>query len=142
VGVVEDQAETPEGATQVSPSTKPATSRVKISKIFENTPAATSGLKSGDVVLRIGNRNITKPTDVIDASFFAEVGEQIPVEVERDGKLLTYKFVVGERPSSMPSVVRIPKIDETSPQILPPVAPSDPEQSKAPDAVNVSAPQH
>lgn len=79
--------------------------RVKISQFFNQTPASNSGLQAGDIVVRIDKREIYRPADVIDASFYAKVGQELPVVVLRDGKLLTYKFVVGERPSSMPIAV-------------------------------------
>lgn len=75
---------------------------VRITQLFAGTPASTSGLQPGDVVVRIDKREITRPADVIDASFFAQVGQEMPVVVSRNGQLLTFKFVVGERPDRIP----------------------------------------
>lgn len=75
---------------------------VRITQLFAGTPAAASGLQPGDVVVRIDKREITRPADVIDASFFARVGEEMPVVVSRNGQLLTFKFVIGERPDRLP----------------------------------------
>ncbi|SDU02065.1 serine protease, S1-C subfamily, contains C-terminal PDZ domain [Verrucomicrobium sp. GAS474] len=90
---------------------------VKITQLFESTPASTSGLQPGDTVVRIGPREIAKASDVIDASFYSEVGDDLAVVVNRKGKLLTYKFTVGERPSRLP--VPIPAIVPTSPADVP-----------------------
>lgn len=79
---------------------------VKISQLFEDTPAYLSGLSLGDVVIKIGNRPISCPADVMDASFFSQVGQETSVTVQRDGKQLVYKFVVQERPSAMPTVAQ------------------------------------
>ena len=90
---------------------------VKITQLFESTPASTSGLQTGDTVVRIGQREIAKASDVIDASFFSRVGEDLAVVVNRKGKLLTFKFTVGERPSRLP--VPLPATVPTSPADLP-----------------------
>ena len=75
---------------------------VRITQLFDGTPAALSGLQPGDVVVRVDKREIVRPSDVIDASFFSRVGEEIPVVVARKGQLLTFKFTVGERPERIP----------------------------------------
>jgi predicted metalloprotease with PDZ domain len=59
---------------------------VVISQFFENSPAIGCGLKVGDQVVRIGKREISRPSDVIDVSFFSKVGYDLPVEVLPMGK--------------------------------------------------------
>lgn len=76
---------------------------VVVSNLFAETPAAASGIQPGDVVLKIGNRPIHSPRDVLDASFFSKVGEKIPVTVEREGKVLTYEITVAERKPLAPA---------------------------------------
>jgi len=90
---------------------------VRITQLFASTPAATSGLQSGDTVVRIGQREIAKASDVIDASFYSRVGEDMTVVVNRGGKLLTYRFTVGERPTRLP--VPLPAVPATSPADVP-----------------------
>lgn len=79
---------------------------VEITQLFGDTPASQSGLAPGDVVTKIGNRPITCPADVMDASFYSQVGQETNVTVLRDGKPLVYKFVVQERPTAMPTVAQ------------------------------------
>jgi len=75
VGVnVEEQKEAVEG------------SHVRIAELGPETPAAQSGLKDGDILVRVGNIQISKAEDVIDASFFLTAGDRIPIVVVRDGK--------------------------------------------------------
>jgi len=88
---------------------------VRITQIFQGAPASASGLQPGDVVVRIDRREIVRPCDVIDASFFARVGEELPIVVSRNGKLMTFKFVVSERPTQIPVVLPNP-----DPAFLPP----------------------
>ena len=56
---------------------------VLVDELFENTPAAKSGLKKGDVLLQIGDKKITTPEDVLDASFFLTGGDEVPIIVLR-----------------------------------------------------------
>jgi len=84
--------------------TSATTKGVIVSNLFENTPALTSGIKVGDLVLKIGSREIRRPSDVIDLSFFSRVGEDLPVVVMREGKTMTFKILVQERPTLLPAV--------------------------------------
>ncbi|MDE1170408.1 MAG: S1C family serine protease [Verrucomicrobium sp.] len=83
----------------------PGADGVRIAQIFTGTPAAASGLEPGDTVLKIDGRAMRHPCDVIDASFFSRVGEEMSVVVDRGGKTLTFAFPVGERPERMPVAV-------------------------------------
>jgi serine protease Do len=78
VGVnVEEQDEAVEG------------SHVRIAELGPETPAAQSGLKDGDVLLKVGDIDISKAEDVIDASFFLTAGDRVAVVVVRDGREMT-----------------------------------------------------
>jgi len=76
---------------------------VVVTNLFAETPAATSGIQPGDIVLKIGRREIHTPRDVLDASFFSKVGEKLPVVVLRDGQLRTFEITVAERKPLAPS---------------------------------------
>jgi serine protease Do len=107
---------------------------VKISQLFEDTPAYLSGLELGDVVTKIGARSISCPADVMDASFFSQVGQETNVTVVRDGKQLVYKFIVQERPSAMPTVAQ-----KHRPQPAPVVV--SPQPNAAPEGIQVKVTQ-
>lgn len=81
---------------------------VKVSQLFQETPAAQSGIQPGDHVVEVAGKPIRQPSDVLDVAFFAKVGAKIPVVVERDGKLLTYGIEVIERPASSSMVEPMP----------------------------------
>lgn len=87
VGVVQDERE--------NLTAKP----VKISQLFKDTPAESSGLQMGDHVLKIGDREIHKPADILDAAFFSKVGQKIPIDVLRNGVQKQFTIEVRERPS-------------------------------------------
>jgi S1-C subfamily serine protease len=71
---------------------------VRVVQVVPGTPASESGIQSGDTVMRIDAREIYRPADVLDASFFSQVGANMSVVVRRDEKLYNYNFAVIERP--------------------------------------------
>ncbi|MEI6073649.1 MAG: S1C family serine protease [Verrucomicrobiae bacterium] len=78
VGVeVEDAAEPSAGST------------AKVAVFDPQTPAAQSGLKPGDILLKIGGTPIGTSEDVIDASYFLTAGESTEIEVLRGTEKLS-----------------------------------------------------
>jgi len=80
---------------------------VRVVQVVVGTPASESGIRSGDTVMRIDAREIYRPADVLDASFFSQVGATMKVVVRREEKLYNYNFAVIERPQN-PGAVTIP----------------------------------
>jgi S1-C subfamily serine protease len=73
---------------------------VRVVQVVPGTPASQSGIQAGDTVMRIDAREIYRPADVLDASFFSHVGGTMIVVVRRDEKLYNYSFAVTERPTT------------------------------------------
>jgi serine protease Do len=73
---------------------------VCVLKLEPGTPASKSGIRPGDIVMRIDSREIYRPSDVLDASFFSQVGGNMTVVVRRDQQLYNYSFAVIERPEA------------------------------------------
>ncbi|HEY0256400.1 MAG TPA: S1C family serine protease [Candidatus Methylacidiphilales bacterium] len=73
---------------------------VRVVQAVPGTPASQSGIHPGDIVMRIDAREIYRPADVLDASFFSHVGGNMTVVVRRDDKLFNYTFAVIERPET------------------------------------------
>ena len=91
-----------------APDTEHDGRTVRVVQVVPGTPASESGIRAGDTVMRIDSREIYRPADVLDASFFSQVGANMNVVVRRDDKLFNYTFAVIERPqnpSAMPSPV-------------------------------------
>jgi len=61
-------------------------SSARIRALRLDGPGYKGGLRSGDVLLRIGDRKITNPEDVVDASFYVTADEPLTVKVARVGK--------------------------------------------------------
>jgi serine protease Do len=73
---------------------------VRVVRTVPGTPASQSGILPGDTVMRIDSREIYRPADVMDASFFSHVGGNMTVVVRRNESLLDYTFAVMERPAA------------------------------------------
>jgi serine protease Do len=75
----------------VSEAAEPAGgSRAQVTQISPGTPAANCGIKEGDVLVQLGQKKITEPEDVFDASFYITAGEMVPITVMRGDKKLTF----------------------------------------------------
>jgi len=85
----------------VSEATQPVEgSRAEMTQIMEETPAARSGIKSGDILLQVGRKKVTQPEDVLDASFFITAGETVPITVMRGDQKLTFHVQATLHPAS------------------------------------------
>lgn len=81
---------------------------VVIRNLNPGTPAEQSGLLSGDLVMSIGGFDIHEPKDVLDASFYAKVGEPINITILRNGKKIETILTLTTRPATSPSVEKLP----------------------------------
>ncbi|MEM9399148.1 MAG: S1C family serine protease [Verrucomicrobiota bacterium] len=101
---------------------------VIISQLYQETPAIHSGLEPGDVLIKIGDRVIKHPSDVLDAAFFSYVGEKLPVLVKRGDQDLILSLETTLRPESSRLVEPIRRFlpenklllpDEKKPELMP-----------------------
>jgi serine protease Do len=75
-------------------------SRAEMTEIMKETPAFGSGIKTGDILLQVGNTKVREPEDVIDASFFITAGDTIPITILRGGEKMTYDVQADFHPAS------------------------------------------
>jgi len=75
-------------------------SRARMNEIMDDTPAAGSGIKAGDILLQVGNTAVHEPEDVIDASFFISAGDTVAITVLRGKEKLIFNLQAGFHPAS------------------------------------------
>ena len=75
-------------------------SLAEMTHIMEETPAAKSGIKAGDILLQVGRKKVTQPEDVLDASFFITAGDLVPITVMRGNQKLTFNVQATMHPAS------------------------------------------
>jgi S1-C subfamily serine protease len=71
-----------------------------MTQIMEDTPAARSGIKPGDILLQVGRKKVTQPEDVLDASFFITAGDTVPITVMRGNQKMTFNVQAALHPAS------------------------------------------
>jgi S1-C subfamily serine protease len=75
-------------------------STAEMTEIMKDTPAYGSGMKTGDILLQVGNTKVHEPEDVIDASFFITAGDTVPIVVVRANEKLNFEMTAGFHPAS------------------------------------------
>ncbi len=88
-----------------------AGSRAEMTNILPETPAAESGVKSGDILLQVGDKPIHQPEDVLDASFFITAGDTVPITVMRGDQKLTFNVQADFHPDGQkPAFIAAPSL--------------------------------
>src|SRR5438094_2376620 len=106
------------GVGNVSPASHEIDgSRAMVTQVGDDTPAARSGMKEGDVLLQIGKKKITDPEDIFDASFYITAGDVIPITVLRGNQKLTFNVQAAMHPATRTGVLL------ASPGVIPGVLP-------------------
>lgn len=70
-----------------------------IFKIQEGSPAEKAGIQVGDVVLKIADKDIRNPHDLVNIVSGLEVGQKVKVNIIREGETLEIEVEIGARPS-------------------------------------------
>src|SRR6201997_2716489 len=90
----------------VSEATQPVEgSRAEMTQIMDDTPAARSGIKPGDILLQVGRKKVTQPEDVLDASFFITAGDTVPITVMRGDQKMIFHVQATLHPASRTGVM-------------------------------------
>src|SRR5438067_7442369 len=80
-------------------------SRAEMTQIMDDTPAARSGIKPGDILLQVGRKKVTQPEDVLDASFFITAGDTVPITVMRGDQKMIFHVQATLHPASRTGVM-------------------------------------
>ncbi len=65
-----------------------------VTAVVPSGPAARAGLEPGDLLLRVGRRPVPEPSALAEALEAFSAGEEIPVQVVRDGRIYAASIVV------------------------------------------------
>lgn len=74
---------------------------VKIKSVSKGSAAEKAGLKEGDIITKIGDKEIDDPEELMDVVKSYKPKDEVKIYYERDGKLNNTKAVLGERKQSM-----------------------------------------
>jgi putative serine protease PepD len=71
----------------------------EIQAVAPGSPAQSAGLRAGDVITGVDGSPVREPEDVSDAVNALEPGDEVEVEVSRDGERRTVTIELATRPS-------------------------------------------
>lgn len=74
----------------------PVTWAIYVTDVVAGSPASHAGLQPGDLITRIGDVTIDENHSYINALFQYKPGDQVTLEVVRDGKTLQVQVTLGE----------------------------------------------
>ncbi|HEY9627421.1 MAG TPA: HhoA/HhoB/HtrA family serine endopeptidase [Coleofasciculaceae cyanobacterium] len=72
---------------------------ILVVKVMEDSPAARAGIRAGDVIQKIGNTAVTTADTVQSTVESSKIGEDLPLEIRRNGQTLT----IGVKPGVLPA---------------------------------------
>ncbi len=76
------------------------TGAVKVSCVVPNGPAASAGLKAGDVITSLNGKSVTNYDSLTSAVLAAKPGEKVAITVTRDGSTKNLSVTLTNRPST------------------------------------------
>ena len=71
-----------------------------VSKVLDNSPAGQGGIETGDIIVAFNGRRVEQSSDLPPMVGSTRVGDKIPVEVMRGGKLRKLTLEIGALPDS------------------------------------------
>jgi serine protease Do len=75
-------------------------SGVAVTEVFPDTPAATSGLQSGDVIVKFDGQAVRDPQQLQLVVERSEFGKTLKIDIVRDGKSMQLSYKPEEQPGS------------------------------------------
>ena len=70
-----------------------------VRSVVPGEPAAKAGIQQGDVIVRVGGREVTPDETVSYLIANSSVGSRVPLEIIRDGRRQNLQVQVGQRPT-------------------------------------------
>ena len=83
-------------------STTQGTGGALVREVTSGGPAADAGVRTGDVIVRVGGDRVQEPDDVAGAIQDMRPGERVEVELRRDGDSRTVSVELGNRAGRTP----------------------------------------
>ena len=75
-----------------------ARSGILVVEVTERSPAAAAGIKIGDVLVAVGDRQLDSLADLVEALRDRRIGEGTDIEVDRSGQRARLRLTLGQRP--------------------------------------------
>ena len=87
---------------ETSPASAVGDIGARIERVIPGGPAQRAGLREGDVIMRVGDKDVNDPSDVSSAISARKPGDEVEIQVERGGQVTKIEARLGTRPSNTP----------------------------------------
>jgi C-terminal processing protease CtpA/Prc len=77
---------------------------VLIEKVIEDSPAEKAGLKAGDIILKIEDKDIEDYGDLVRVLNYYDPGDELSIVYSRKGSKKTIKVVVDKKEGAFPNL--------------------------------------
>lgn len=75
-----------------------ARSGILVVEVTEHSPAESAGIKAGDVLVALGDRQLDALADLVEALRDRKIGDATEIEVDRSGQRVRLRLALGQRP--------------------------------------------
>lgn len=72
---------------------------VLVNEVYQESPAAKAGIKPGDIIIRVGGKDVEDTHDLQAIVASSAIGTFVPIDVIRDRKSITFKVKIEEMPA-------------------------------------------
>ncbi len=83
-----------------SPASPSSPSGAAVQNAIPDGPADQAGVKSGDVIVRVDGVQVREPSDIAAAIVNNKPGDEVQIEVRRDGSTVLLRATLGTRPGA------------------------------------------
>ncbi|MBE9226826.1 trypsin-like peptidase domain-containing protein [Phormidium sp. LEGE 05292] len=73
---------------------------VLVIRTVRNSPAASAGIKPGDIIQKVGDRTVTKSDQVQEEIEKYKVGDRLPIQLQRDNQTQNLQVQLGTLPTA------------------------------------------
>ena len=84
----------------LSSAEQPDSPGAVVGTVTNGSPADKAGIRGGDVIVAIGGKTIRNPSDLSLTVLTKRPGDEVKVELKRDGKSRTVTVKLGNRPNT------------------------------------------
>ena len=83
---------------------------VKISKVYDGSPAGKAGLKAGDIIITFDDEKVNSPKDLSSSVKMKKVNDEVDLEYFRDGKTNSVTVKIEKRKSPQVFTKKAPQV--------------------------------
>lgn len=82
----------------------PAQWGLLVNKVMPNTPAASAGIQTGDIITKVDGKSVAQPWDVMKALANKKKGDKVAIEIVRNRKLMTKVATLKDNGFGLPNM--------------------------------------